>query len=173
MLKKLTLLFAITIPIYFISGCGGTSNSGSTSLYETSTVSFSATTVNSTSTVIPKPNIDDSATKATLTVIVTPYPNFTASPFTVRDLHYIYTQTSGGTEVFTVNGVNFSTDLIFNPVLASAYVMDKLVDLGFAPGSTSLTQPWMFNVQAVYTVVEDNSGKSKTYSVPLGTLRFV
>lgn len=169
MLKKLIILLVVSIQIFLTASCGSVSSDGATSLFQTASVSFTATTVdNVSSTVTAKPNTDDSATKATLTIIVTPYPGFIVSPFTVRDLQYTYTQTSGGVAGFTVNGANFSTNMVFTPVLASGDVKDRLVDLGFASGT-----PWIFNVQATYTVVEDNSGKTRNYSVPLGSVRFI
>lgn len=170
MLKKLMLLLIISIQTLLTASCGNVSSDGATSLFNTASVSFVSTTVSSTSTVTAKPNKDDPASKATLTVTVVPYSGFTGtiSSFTVRDMRYVYTQTSGGTATFSVPDVNYSTNLSFNPILASGFVMDKLVDLGFASGT-----PWMFNVQATYTVVEDSSGKTNNYSVPLGTLRFI
>lgn len=173
MLKKLLMLLAISIQILILSGCGSVSESGSTSLFQTASVSFTSSTLDSTTSVTAKPNTTDSASNATFTIVVKPYPGFTASSFTVRDLKYTYTQTSGGSAVFSVDGANFSTNLSFSPVLASGYVKDKLIDLGFDPGVTSLAQPWIFNVQTTYTVFEDNSGKSKSYSIPLGTVRFI
>lgn len=173
MLKKLMILFVITLQIVLTTGCGDTSNNGATSLFETASVSFSSTSIDATSTVIAKPNVDDSATKATLTVIVKPYTGVTASSFTVRDFQLIYTQTTGGTAVFSEYGANFSTNLSFSPTLASAVVLDRVVDLGFVPGVTSQSQPWIFNVQATYTVVEDNGGKKSSFSVPLGRIRFI
>lgn len=170
MLKKMLLLAAISIQIFFTASCGSVSSDGTTSLFETASVSFVSTPVSSTSTVTAKPNTDDSASSATLTITVNPYPGFigTISPFTVRDMQYAYTQTSGGTAVFSVSDVNYSPNLSFSPILASGVVMDRLVDLGFASGT-----PWVFNVQATYTVVEDYSGKKRSYSVPLGTVRFI
>lgn len=173
MLKKLMLLLVISIQVLLTASCGGVSNDGTTSLFETASVSFVSTPVSSTSTVSAKPNTDDSASKATLTITILPYPNFTVSPFTVRNMKYTYTQTQGGNTIFTIADTNYGAGLSFNPVLASGNIMDQLIDLGFVPGSTSLTQSWIFNVQASYTVVEDNSGKTRNYSVPLGTVRFI
>lgn len=170
MLKKLMLLLTICIQIFLTASCGSVSSDGSTSLFETASVSFVSTTVSSTSTVKANPNSDDTASKATLTIKVNPYPGFVGniSPFTVRNMQYSYTQTTGGTASFVVPDVNFTTNLSFSPILASGVVMDKLIDLGFVSGT-----PWIFNVQATYTVVEDNSGKTGVYSVPLGTVRFI
>jgi len=171
-MKKILLLSLLLCMGMF--GCGSVSGDGSTSLFQTGSVSFTTTTINSSSTVSAKPNSDDTATVANLTITVLAYPNFTLSPFTVRDMRYIYTQTSGGTASFSVNGsTNFTANLLFAPVLASGDVMDRLVDLGFVPGVTSQTESWIFNVQATYTVVEDNSGKTRSYSVPLGKVRFI
>lgn len=168
--KRLMLLLAISIQILLIASCGSISDNGTTSLFETASVSFITTTVSSSSTISAKPNTDDSASAATLTITVVPYPGFSGaiSPFTVRSMQYVYTQTSGGSATFTVPDVNFTTNLSFKPILASGFVKDQLVDLGYTTGT-----PWTFSVQATYTVVEDYSGKTRNYSVPLGTVRFI
>jgi len=173
MLKKSLVYILFTVLIALSSSCGSVSENGATSLFQTAMVSFTATTVNTTSTVTAKPNADDSATAATLAVTVTPYTGITPSSFTVRDLKYTYTQTTGGTAIIIVNGLNFDTSLKYSPILASGDIKDKLIDHGFIPGITAADQPWVFTVQATYTVVEDSSGKSKSYSVPLGTIRFI
>lgn len=171
MLKKLMMLLVIAIQIFLTASCGSVSGDGATSLFQTATVSFTALSVASTSTVTPKPNKDDPASKAALTITVVPYTGIPASPFTVRSMQYTYTQTQGGTAVYTVTDAN--AGLSFAPVLASGDIMDKLVTQGFAPNTTSLTAPWIFTVQATYTIVEDYSGKTRTYSVPLGSVRFI
>lgn len=173
MFNKLMIILAISVPMLFASGCGGPSTDGATWLAETASVSFTTTTVASTSTITAKPNSNDSASTAALAITIQPYPNFTVSPFTVRDMQFTYTQIQGGTNNISVRAANFGAGLSFSPILASGDIMDQLVTLGFVPGTTSLTQPWIFSVQATYTVIEDNSGKSRSYSVPLGTVRFI
>lgn len=165
MFKKL-ILFLVLYVSTLIAGCGGASNDGSTALFETASVSFVATPLNVNATVTI-PNTDDATTVVPLKITVKAYPGATVSPFTVRNMKYTYTQIEGGTLSFFIPDVNFDTSLSFKPVLASAEVKDKVVSLGFVSGF-----PWKFNVQAIYTVVEDFSGKTHDYSVPLGSIRF-
>ena len=155
-------------------GCGGASIEGATALFETASVTYKlASYIDTQAIVSAKPNTDTTTTAA-LTIVATPYSNATrVSSFTVRNMAYTYTQISGGTNVFTVLGPDYNPSLSFAPVLASGIVKDKIVDLGFAPGTTALTQSWVFDVKATYTVIEDYSGKMKQYTVPIGKINFV
>ncbi|MFZ4855440.1 MAG: hypothetical protein ACOYL3_03505 [Desulfuromonadaceae bacterium] len=176
-MKRISLLCVILS--FGLYGCGeDVSSVGSTSVFETGTISYSTVITSNPigATVTVAPNAEYTTADATATITSTAFPGtLTKSDFTIRNISVTYTKT--GADSFVMRRYLATTPLISGGsvsipvVLARADIKDELVDShGFIPGGISR---WSFYANIDYDVIEDISGRSKHYSVQLGTINFL
>ena len=175
-MKKIVLL-CLMVSIG-LSGCGNVSKDGSTSVFQTGTVTYVPPTSNNFgATVTTPPNAFYSNVDATVTVSTTTFQNIIkASDFTIKNITTTYKKyLPQGDSSFTMK--RFAPDMPLKAggtvaiglTLALADIKDELVtNHGFSPGSSS----WSFYVNTDFDVIEDLSGDSRHYSVQLGTINF-
>lgn len=173
--KILLLCMAMSVGLF---GCGNVSSGGSTSVFETGTITYSTAITSNPmeATVTDVPNAAYTTADATVTVASTAFANaLTPSDFTIKNIRVMYKK--DGSNSFTMS--RYLADKTLKSggtspiavVLKRADILDELVEThGFTPGGTSR---WSFYANLDFDVIEDIGGKSAHYSVQLGTINFL
>jgi len=179
-MTRISILLLLFVSLVAITGCGsgglggGVGGGSASSLFEDGTINYTVSPVNAvlSSTVGNAPTSADANT-VSISVQSTAPNTQRKSPYTVKSITIKYTKMDDAkvvlTETLNTSPTLASGGSISIPVtIATSTIKDALLKRGFLSGNS-----WNFYVNASFTVLEDYSGKSSSYSdVALGTVQF-